>query len=1273
MAAQKSDEIGSNRRQISKNDTFNDVKQFLLELGISQQPLTCFGLVLDNQRVDLFTPIAEIVPDVEDEAEIKLTIAPEAYTESEARFQVVQVRDYLGFNSGSVGNSNNFTSVQAGISTFSSLESSLVSAANDVKKAAAEGEVEFAKYEKERIKKEAEEEKEKEKKMKEDEKKAQKEEKDEAKDEEKTESEETKKEDSPAEQPKTPTVNDFINLKVGQLHQQHIENHPLIDVEKNLGSWIPALTELVPSIRKDPSPAVRSLQLSQWNPPPPQLKIKGDLLYLHLVTLEGKTFHITATIYGFHVSNSSTDRFDPSPKKINGKFYKNTSLLELLKSLSPAIATHLKSVAESTKDISLLSIARPTNSFLANPWQVRPTDLSTWNTADLGRTQELLNSNTLDNADASTATARDWNEDFQSTRELPKVDEEGNSNMQERVLRERLLNKLSFDFAEAAVKGAISIVNGDLVALNPNEKTEAQIFLNNGIFYSFGADGVGTFGEQGGNDGARAAAGKDIAGVNYITQLDIDGLSPLCTTLIDYCGRRIVAQAPVPGIFRETTDDKNQIVYGSIDNGEKIVNDESFVPLMEKIADACHISSHKVFDNEGNATELVTSSELKGLLGTDGRKYVLDLFRVTPPDLTFIENHFNPEKEDSYPHSLSVLRIEAVDEWWKSGLRAKFVELEASRKKKNETADGDSSEKELSEEELKAQREEDEKIVSEYSKNVRFNPDVLQDISKIPAQHVEEFKKDQDQVRAISKHLTEVIIPKLISDISGGVISTPVVGSQITSTLHKRGINMRYLGLLHSLAEKEGKPLETFRKLLEQEAISRSIKHSVNSLISSLPAPLVPAAIVHYFNCLLGFKVNSSPAIDLDDSLIALYPSAGIEALKTLDVAAVRSQIVEQVRKRFQISLPETWIDNLYLRSVFREASIKLGLQWASKNYDFDNKNVAVNGSASSRNLLSNADLVNIVPVLKHSTFKSLIAEEALESGRQSVYRDETDIGKELLGESLSIHEQVYGVIHPDVARAYSQVALVYHELGEDDIAVELSRKAIIIAERTLGADSAETLFMCLNLALFEHTNKNTIGALHIARHALKYWNAVTVPEHPDNITTMNNVATMLLNMKAFDSSLKWYQACIDLSTKIYGEESSIVAQFYFHISQPQVYLKKFKTAVNSMRKSHEIFNKIYGPDNANTKDSKQWLDQLVQAAVNEAKIQKMLPQFQPHRELNVIREETKPVSTDNTTTKTSSKKKGTLGNKSIDELLTYINGSSSKGKKNSKKAKSTN
>lgn len=233
---------------------------------------------------------------------------------------------------------------------------------------------------------------------------------------------------------------------------------------------------------------------------------------------------------------------------------------------------------------------------------------------------------------------------------------------------------------------------------------------------------------------------------------------------------------------------------------------------------------------------------------------------------------------------------------------------------------------------------------------------------------------------------------------------------------------------------------------------------------------------------------------------------------------------------------------------------------------------------------------------------QSVLAEEALEAGRISIAQDQKELGNELLLESLSLHEQIYGVLHPEVARVYHQLSTLFYGLEEKNAAVELAHKAVIVSERTLGVDSSETVLAYLNLGLFEHANGNTKAALGYVRHALDLWKVIYGNKHPDSITTINNAAVMLQTMKQYHESRQWFEACLAISEEVSGKQSINTATLLFQLSQALALDKDMHAAVNRMRESFNIFNTILGPNDRNTKEAESWLEQLTQSAVSHAK-----------------------------------------------------------------------
>ncbi|KAL2352864.1 clustered mitochondria-domain-containing protein [Cryomyces antarcticus] len=1066
-------------------------------------------------------------------------------------------------------------------------------------------------------------------------------------------------------------------------------NHPMsgYDVEAP-GSY----KVLLPPRQETAPKTVKSMQVSHWNPPPYHLRSQGHLLYLLIHPFDTDPLQITAHVSGFYVNKSTQGKFDPSPR--SEKNFKAHSLLTLLSQISGAFRERFEALQKFNSQRDPLSAYQLSNAIPASPWLVPPPSIDEdSHQPDITRTQESYLFTGADN----TETLRDWNEEFQSTREMPK------ETVQDRVFRERLTSKLFADYNEAATRGAVLVARGEVAPLNPTEDRDAQIFVYNNVFFSFGADGVETFKTDGGDEAARVATGKDVVGVKAVNQLDVNGIFTPGTVVVDYLGKRIVGQSIVPGIFKQREPGEHQIDYGGVEGKDVVAANEKFTAPFAELSRAMKVKKHAVWDKEGKRHDLEASVETKGLIGTDGRNYVLDLYRITPLDIDWLEQYWKEIPKDgppgdragSYPHRMAVLRPELVDVYWRKKLQDFVQERMDARKQANgsvepirESSDEtqaqaneksesngaadpqqDRADKELpdGEEEPKtnganeaktnsvegtktdesktvptADGEDQKKEPEQHQIDVSdfqwcLNPDVYCGQAPQTDAEREEWERDEKEVRKVCKHLTEKVIPGLIEDLRAGDVGFPMDGQSLSSLLHKRGINMRYLGTIASLANQEEPRLQALKQLAIQEMIARGFKHVASKNLRHLPPPLAGACVAHLLNCLLGAELNDTPSAEMEKSLKELYSNADYEKYDDITPESLRNEVKRQISLRYRYELEGDWIQEGKHLQLLREIALKLGLQLTAREYMFTKTQVATNGTSTTDGLAAPTanghsaggskknkkrgsdkdspnrgavksapqmtfhpvDVQNIVPVLKEASPRSVLAEEAMEAGRMSLRQQDKELGQELLLESLSLHEQIYGILHPEVARVYYALSTLYYGLDEKNAAVELARKAVIVSERTLGVDSAETVLSYLNLGLFEHATGNTTVALKYVRHALELWKIVYGTKHPDSITTINNAAVMLQSIKQYKDSRVWFEASLAICKTVSGENHVNTATLLFQLAQALALERDSKGAVAKMREAHRIFEKELGKENVNTKESNLWLEQLVRSAVN--------------------------------------------------------------------------
>jgi len=569
---------------------------------------------------------------------------------------------------------------------------------------------------------------------------------------------------------------------------------------------------LIPPPQIPPPKTIKAISLSSWNPPPHHLRQKGHLMYLQVTTNEGEQHQITSHVSGFFVNKCSNSKFDPFPRA-TPKNHHTHSLLALIDALSPLFNSAFTALQNHNNKKDPLAMFQLTNAIPSSPWLVpSPTSSVGSHQPDSTRAQESYLLAGTENLE----TLRDWNEEFQSTRELPK------DTVQDRVFRERLTSKLFADYNEAAARGAVLVARGEVAALNPTEGKDAQIFVYNNIFFSFGADGVGTFTTEGGDEAARVAVGKDVMGVKAVNQLDISGLHTPGTIVVDYLGKRLVCQSIVPGIFKQREPGENQIDYGGVEGRDTVAENEAFVPVFQKLSKAMRVKKHPVWDKEEKRHDLEGSVETKGLLGTDGRKYVLDLYRLTPLDVAWLEEHsaeaMGEEKGEShkpYPHRMAVLRPELIELYWRFRM-GDYVKTEVERRRESRSHAADVAETPVTsghdsganghatapkDEQSAAQpdREPEEGGTKDRENGVNgqaiapkegpptarsdaetkepttekervdisgfqlaFNPDVF--CAQVPQTEEEkaEWTKDEQEVRAICNHLKTKVMPELV-------------------------------------------------------------------------------------------------------------------------------------------------------------------------------------------------------------------------------------------------------------------------------------------------------------------------------------------------------------------------------------------------------------------------------------------------------------------------------------------------------------------------------
>ncbi|XP_058055311.1 clustered mitochondria protein homolog [Anopheles bellator] len=663
--------------------------------------------------------------------------------------------------------------------------------------------------------------------------------------------------------------------------------------------------------RKGATPQpLKVLTTSAWNPPPGPRKLHGDLMYLYVVTMEDKRYHLSACPRGFYVNQSTDDTFDPRPASPS---LLSHSLIDLLAQLSPTFRRCFALMQKKRTQ-------RHPFERVATPYQVY-----TWaapaleHTIDAIRAEDTFSSK-LGYEEHIPGQTRDWNEELQTTRELPRA------TLPERLLRERAIFKVHSDFVTAATRGAMAVIDGNVMAINPGEDSKMQMFIWNNIFFSLGFDVRDHYKELGGDAAAFVAPRNDLHGVRVYSAVDVEGLYTLGTVVIDYRGYRVTAQSIIPGILER--EQEQSVVYGSIDFGKTVLSHPKYLELLNSAGKHLKILPHCVYNDREESIELCSSVECKGIIGNDGRHYILDLLRTFPPDVNFLvlpaptadegdddESGLGKESRTmgfpiEHRHKLCCLRQELLEAFVENRylmfMKHAALQLQQCVKKKQEqkqaaaatkgasdegekpaAQDGEEGSKKLAKlapegadslvraattpvqtEDAKAlveslisseEKNESKEVVKraceavgslkEYEFDIRFNPDVYSP----GIRHVEAenggLRKQKQLVKDAAEFLVKHQIPSFVHECLDHS-SAPMDGVTLTESLHSRGINVRYLGKVVDLLAKI-RQLEYLHTIAVSELIVRASKHIFTVYMQQTDMLSMAAAISHFLNCFL--------------------------------------------------------------------------------------------------------------------------------------------------------------------------------------------------------------------------------------------------------------------------------------------------------------------------------------------------------------------------------------------------------------------------------------
>ena len=739
-------------------------------------------------------------------------------------------------------------------------------------------------------------------------------------------------------------------------------------------------------------------------------------------------------------------------------------------------------------------------------------------------------------ADSSNAFEnRSWNEEFINYN-ASKIDD---TQILEKVNRAKLGRRSQQEFLKNCKILVESIARGEIQSISPGAEGQERCYIKNSSFVSVAKDNPDHWrAPQGEEDVANySVVNSDLRNLSEVLKLGQRDTQFINTVLLDRLGTRFVVQNMVEGMLY--FDPRSWGKYGTFDDGKSFSKGADFDGLMKSLCQKMWLTqdnrykssvkstdedsniqterqqieqllldSSKVVNQSGvekaeNGDEIILhgSSEVKGIVAGDGRRYLMDLMRLSPRDANFA---------DPIEHSTCLLRPELIknyqvmrtlERYYKT--RAEKIQKEAAKKEMKESEKLKQIENESETKETKT--EEIEKTNSK-EEDIRFelNPSLLTNIPSFGPDTERELKN----LNKMAIYLLNEAIPAVVVELTDTQNRRSSMDCEaLVKVMHRNGVNTRYLGkLLALLKPKKQKFLESlvkftiytraFVKTCREFVVRFKEQNPVEVLLHMLNLALQPSPITNSED----LERNSTQPITDPDAELQNQISkknkkkrkrkkkkvsspektlTGLKAFswfhfrdpqtqrqykqsfKSISKIELLSRMSEIALKKYSFSeeISPDFLNSQNDRVRFlREISLKLGLKFKAHAIDFSDRGCP---QLKPRDIAGiNCRIKAFRPALEEIRYNMMSADREFKKG---------DFAKalEILRVYMPVAISVHGIFHSDPIMMLSKMSECLSRLKQSDRALQHQTLAYLLSLRVYGAHHATTVHSLGSLGIF--------------------------------------------------------------------------------------------------------------------------------------------------------------------------------------------------------------
>ena len=633
----------------------------------------------------------------------------------------------------------------------------------------------------------------------------------------------------------------------------------------------------------------------------------------------------------------------------------------------------------------------------------------------------------------------------------------------------------------------------------------------------------------------------ELRNLQQVIKAKIPGVNFINTVLVDRLGERFILQNLLEGMLYFNPKEWGK--YGSFDEGKTFNNDEEFAPIFKKLCESLWISQDNNFEFENKKLNIHGSAEVKGIVAGDGRKYIMDLLRISPRDLNF---------KDQVEHQSCVLRPELIKNYqviqsWKKvyEMRKKKQEQEKEKaeEKKGELKTGE-SENELSE-------KKEEKVELKVATPLTLNTSLFTNI--VSKNEEAKHKEDVKNLEKMAEYLVKEAIPGVMAELTDKNSRFSVIDCEsLIQVMHKNGVNTRYLGNLLDLvsAKPNGeetqedfpvrKGYEWVQQLVQFTIMIRSFVKVLRELVKKYKHENSVEVILHCLNLLLGDegvrrelqkKYLGAEAKDLPSENTEQVSSTLPEEEKPLRTKKGKRKRKRKNKKKvisqkseespqfesewFKLSKPSLKLENSF-KSLSYSYLIQRTLEIAGKKYSFKGSHLPLKLLVSCHDKLRFLREIFTKFALKLNP-KSTISFKVEDSLSKGAFRaplrssDVTEIGFKVKGIDYNIEEIAYNIMAADKD----------FKKGNVQRAINSLQIYLPIMTSIYGMFHVEVVKLLVRLGSFFVQTKQVSKAISYQTLAFLISLRLNGPQDINTANSLNHLSNSLFLAERYDTSLQ--------------------------------------------------------------------------------------------------------------------------------------------------------